>query len=338
MADLIENRNGKDCMAYNLKGGTPWHSKGFACDGLMTPNQALVAAGMDWEVELRNVYLENDGALLEIPNQFAVTRVTDNRVYQIVSERYSPIQNAEVAKFIGDLFGQNKATVEACGSLKMGAVLWFLLKLEGIVNVKGDEILEYILVTFSHDGSIALEMFWTPIRVVCWNTLRLARSKKRATFYARHTTNVAEKISNEVKQAEAVEILGLANLFYKDFGHVANRMANTNLPGSKVQEFLNATFGLELATLPEEVSTRTKNQQLEVLKLSEVGLGNEPHRGTLWGYYNGVVEYADFYKGYKGTTEKSEVKNPTGQLEGAMFGSGAKLKENAWAYLSKIAC
>ena len=61
------------------------------------------------------------------------------------------------------------------GYLKNGEVIWLLARLPSDIRVRGDDILEtYLLFTNSHDGSVAIDIRLTTVRVVCQNTLSLA--------------------------------------------------------------------------------------------------------------------------------------------------------------------
>jgi len=60
------NRYGIDSMFYT--GNSPWQGVGTPLDGAATAEEAIVAAGLDWEVGLRRAYVEtSDGQLFEDP-------------------------------------------------------------------------------------------------------------------------------------------------------------------------------------------------------------------------------------------------------------------------------
>jgi len=173
----------------------------------------------------------------------------------------------------------------------------------------------------SHDGSMACQMYWTPVRVVCWNTLQMSLSQKSgATFYTRHTKRATEAVS------QAQEVLGMANLFYEAWGVQATALANKPLPKSKVQGFLNATFGQELKLTPEEIYAPTARSMDEIKRLVEEGRGmdNVAVRGTMYGYYNAVTEFVDHHKDFRDEA-------------GRVIGSGKDMKERAWKHLVKVA-
>ena len=106
---------------------------------------------------------------------------------------------------------------------------WILANLKDSLGVAGEEIKKYLLLMNSHDGSMALQMFWTPIRVVCWNTLSAALSGADGTrFYSRHTAGAADRIES------AKELLGLAHKYYSEFEQKANLLVQKQLPPAEL--------------------------------------------------------------------------------------------------------
>src|SRR5574337_655552 len=109
-----------ETMAYVAANGTPWHGLGNAVRPNMTPEEMLVAAGLDWQVERRLVRMRlergNDEEMV-IPNYMAIVRDTDNKVFQVASERYKPIQNAEVLQFFKEYTEAGGMNMETAGAL-----------------------------------------------------------------------------------------------------------------------------------------------------------------------------------------------------------------------------
>ncbi len=313
MAHEIENINGKDCMAYT--GETPWHGLGTKVDHLMTAEEAIKAAGLDWTVSMKPVYLANG---VQVPRYQAIVRDTDAQVYAVVGANYVPVQNRDAFKFFDDVVGTGEAYYETAGSLRGGSRVWMLANLKGSISVKGEEVKRYLTLTNSHDGYLALQMFWTPVRVVCMNTLNMALSGAGARFYARHTASAGKKIN------EAKEILGLANKFYADWQAKANAMAMKQLPPARMPLLLAAAFQTS-GSVEAKLYPPVVRQMDRVKELVEVGRGmdNPAIKGTVWQAYNAVAEFADYDKTYRDET-------PSGKLYGAWFGGGAELKERAW--------
>jgi len=308
-------------------GETPWHGLGTKLDHIATSEEAIVAAGLDWEVEMYGVYTRTtDPTFQVVPGYFATTRKTDNKVFGVMKSRFKPVQNREAFTFFDNVVGEKLAIYHTAGSLKEGAIVWILAKLPGNFSIKGDQVDKYLLLTNSHDGSRAVQMFYTPIRVVCWNTLQMADSTASARFYMRHTTMVMNRI------AQAQDILGIANKFYRDWHGQAEHLALLQLPAPQVPLLLKAAFTGNSETKMEDIWIPVKNAMEKAEELIYVGRGqdNPKIQGTAWQAYNGIAEYVDYYK-------KPRGKNPNdSRLNSAWFGTGNDIKKRAWDYLLKL--
>jgi phage/plasmid-like protein (TIGR03299 family) len=307
-------------------GATPWHGLGKKVSGLQTAEEAIAAAGLDWEVEVIPIFTNDEGAYKKVPDKVAIRRVKDRRVYGIATPQYTPIQNAQAFQFFDGVIGEKKAVYETAGSLRNGERIWIMANLKGTVGVNGDEIKRYLILMNSHDGSLALQMFFSPVRVVCMNTLRMALAQASDSFYARHTIGIMLRVQS------AQEILGLATKFYHDFMGQARQLAALALPAPKVTLMLNAAFKQPDSIKMEDVYNVTKIQMEKVKELIEVDRKEFPKdlHGTAWEAYNGIAKYTDYYRQYR-----SEAKDA--RLRGVWFGSGSDIKKRAWNYLTDLA-
>ena len=322
MPDEVEN------MAYY--GATPWHKLGVPVQGAMTAKEAIVLAGLDWEVDVYPALIGNvpikDGPSTSadfIKDKFVIARGTDGEVYNVVSSKYVPIQNWQCFEFFDAVVQSDAAKYHTAGSLKKGGVIWMLAKLNGIVEIANERVDKYLLLTNSHNGSFALQMFWTPIRVVCNNTLSTAlQGKGGQTFYSRHTTNIQSRVDS------AQEILGLATKFYDMWTEEAEKLAIERLLEKDIPAFLKASFGYEQDQDLQELRQPTIDAMERVKELVYVGAGmqNPAIQGTKWAGYNALAEYIDHEKIGKGGSDDS-------RLNSAWFGVGSEIKKRGWDHL-----
>lgn len=317
-------------MAHEIEslmyaGEVPWHGLGKKVAGLQTAEEAIAAAGLDWEVELAEIFTKVGAGFKKSEDYRAVRRTKDNRIYGVVSPKYQPIQNREAFGFFDGVVGSKKAIYETAGSLRGGQRVWILANLKGTVGVKGDEIKRYLTLTNSHDGTLALQMFFSPVRVVCMNTLRMALAQATNSFYCRHTAGALDRIE------AAQEILGLATQFYAGWLKEARHLATLQLPAPKMPLLLMAAFQQPDSIKMEDVYKPTRVEMQRVEELVTVGRGqNNPQiQGTCWQAYNAVAEYADYYRPYRSQEKEA-------RLNGAWFGSGAQMKKRAWDFLLKV--
>ena len=171
---------------------TPWHGLGRIIMDAPASREALELAGLDWQVESRNIY-SGTGAM--IPGYRANVRSTDDAVLGVVSDRYRIVQNEEAFQFTDDLLGEG-VTYETAVSLQGGKKVWMLARLPRKYLIAGDQVEPYLVIFNSHDGSSGVKVAMTPIRVVCQNTLNLALNTAKRSWTARHTENVLLRVQD----------------------------------------------------------------------------------------------------------------------------------------------
>ena len=210
----------------------PWHGLGTEVKEAPTSADALVYAGLDWEVIQKNVYAE-DGT--RISGYKANVRSTDNATLGIVSDRYKVVQNSDAFQFTDDLLGVG-VTYETAGALQSGRKVWMLARMPHRYIIAGDEIAPYLVVMSSHDGSSGVTVAMTPIRVVCQNTLNLALNSAKRIWTTKHTENVMSRVH------EARETLMLAEAYMGELGRGIDELAQIRLSDRKVMEFMQEIF------------------------------------------------------------------------------------------------
>jgi len=315
-------------------GEAPWHGLGRKLDNPATAEEAIVAAGLDWEVELRELCFLSRSRFpfqpIGISIHKAVTRIDPQGdiFLGIVGSRYRPIQNREAFSFFDSVVGRGQAIYHTAGSLGKGERIWILAKLPGEVRIlKTDDTVEkFLLLSNSHDGSSTLRIFFTPIRVVCENTLMAAFSgAKSEGISIMHTKNYEKKV------AEAQRVLGLGIRYYDDFQNVANELGKKMINQRTLDEYLKTL----IPDNPQAKSNiRTKNIRNSIAYLFEAGRGMDMPgiRGTAWMAVNAVTEYVDYFRKVRG--EKAVA--TSNRLNSVWFGSGAELKRKAWEEAVKL--
>lgn len=300
-------------------GQVPWHGIGTAVQGEVTAEAALNLAGLDWRVELAPVFTGTGIVQTLVERARATVRRTDGRVLGIVGERYVPVQNGEAFAFLDEIVGAGQAIYHTAGALDGGRKIWLLAKLPGdmCVGATGDVVERYLLLINSHDGSSALRMLVTPIRVVCQNTLTLALREGHGEGIAiKHTTSATARIG------EARRVLGLANAYYEEFGSEVRRLAGAAYSDEQMIVLAETL----LPGVPGEVSTRTKNLRNQVVALFHEGLGHDRIAGTAWAALNAVAEFSDHVRTVRAGDLAIKAEK---RLASAWLGSGAAFKRLA---------
>ena len=274
-----------------------------------TAQEAIEAASMDWEVAMREVFIQTpSGQFMEVTDKKAVTRLDNGKVFGVFSNQYTPLQNRDAFTFFDSVVGAGEAIYHTAGTLGGGSRIWILAKLPGDLKLSNSDVLErYILLANSHDGSLAVTMKPTTVRVVCNNTLSVAMGgDTNKLFRAVHTSSVMQRVN------QARETLGLQEAYFAMMMRGIERLADESMNQVAADEFLVKLFGQEES--PEAISTRMQNQMDTVGDLFISGTGN--HGVNRWDMLNAVTEFVDHKRS----------KDADKRLDAAWFGGGKDLK------------
>ncbi len=302
-----------------------WHGLGTVLDHAPSSSEALDKAGLDWRVEKKHIYWKPDGSDWKTVPDHKVT-VRSNKdgtdlVLGVVGKDYSIVQNRDAFGFMDEVLGDNGVTYEAAGALYDGRKVWMLARLPEDIEVGPDSIRRYLLFSNSHDGSQAVRCFFTPVRVVCANTLMWAMKNAKGGICIRHTGRIESKIG------EAQRILGLASAAYESVGEQFNRLLETPLNVGQASDYFKGLVGDPQSFKEGAARTRRTNILNDLRILNHSGRGIAAVKGTVWAAYNAVAEYTDHQRSTRGKDEKRRQEN---RLASQWFGSGADLKVKAF--------
>lgn len=138
-------------------------------------------------------------------------RDSDRKVLGVVTDRYKVIQNRDAFAFTDALLGEG-VRYETAGSLQGGRKVWLLAHMPHEYIISGERISPYLLFSNTHDGSGAVRVALTPIRVVCNNTLNLALSTANRCWSMNHTGDIKGKLE------EARDTLFMAEQYMDSLG------------------------------------------------------------------------------------------------------------------------
>lgn len=271
-----------ESMMYNRERGLPWHGLGTGVEGAATAKEAIVAAGLDWEVELRKVYTTNDkGNKILIPGNFAVVRDSDESVLGMVKSRYTPFQNREAFAFTDNLVDSNEAKYDTAGSLRGGKVVFLSMEVPDSILVGGEDAHNmYILLRTSHDGTKAIGVYVTMIRAVCMNTVTLATNTAKYSWSMPHVSTLQGKLQ------EARDTLELSFSYADEFSKMAEQLMLTKLTDDRAVNILEEV-------LPHRPKTEEKiDEIMNCLRTSD----KNGYYGTGWGLVNALTEYHQHWR------------------------------------------
>lgn len=301
-------------------GETPWHRIGDR----ITPDQSndidwiKTHPAVAWTCEKRALFL-SDGREAETQ---AVVRSTDGRVVGEVGRDYTVVQNHEAIDWFAPFVDSGAASVECVGSLREGSRVFVLAKMnrDPLAVVPGDEVLPYLLLANAHDGSLRLHVGFSAVRVVCANTLQMARTDTRSKLLQlRHTSGI------KLAMATVQQTIDIAHRQFVATVEQYRRLAMTGCSEQTLRNLVNVVFRAEPTEaafgVPGEAEETRSRVFPRVHRLFEEGMGAgiPGVRGTLWGAVNALSEYVQYERGTDEARRLSET----------WFGTGSNLNRRA---------
>ena len=199
----------------------PWHKIGEVTEGALSSKEAIVKAGLDWQVNKVPTYARVGE--IEVPTgQEALVRSSDNKVLTQVGKNWHPVQNEEAFEFFSEYCLAGDMSMETAGSLRDGKMVWGLAKVNESFDIgKNDQVDSYLLFANPHEYGKSIDIRFTPIRVVCNNTLSMALASVKNQGTKLNHRKVFD--ANHVK-----ETMGLASEKFAQYKDVAQFLASKN--------------------------------------------------------------------------------------------------------------
>ncbi len=218
----------------------PWHGLGTIVMMAPTSSDALRLAGLDWNVVQEPVYTEGHEL---VRGYKANIRSSDRKILGVVSDRYKVVQNAEAFSFTDELLGRG-VQYETAGSLQEGKKVWILARLPREYIIAGERISPYLVFSNTHDGSGAVKVAVTPVRVVCNNTLNLALDTAKRSFSMIHTGSIQNRIQ------EAKDTLFMAEEYMGCLETEIEQLRRQKVTDAQVKEYIEMLLPMEQDPTP----------------------------------------------------------------------------------------
>lgn len=335
MAHMIDETTGRPSIAY--AGETPWHKLGRK----MTDNErrdiaaALKLAGLDWQVEAIDLQYTRPATLAyptittmhPVPDARGIIRLDTGTYLGTVGTGYTAIQNREAAETVDALVREHGCTVEVAASLDGGKRAFCLLKMPDatLTPAPGDDVRGYLLVNWAHDGSGAVRIVLTPIRVVCQNTLSAAyHAGFSSVATVRHTKSAPDALKTAAKVAQQMHKALVKT------GETYAELARRTMNAKELAAYIETVIPSADASLP--LSDTIKERREEIARLIFDGkhvadsVTNASYGiSTAWRAYNAVTEYFDHVRAREAKSTSARMT----AYDSALFGGNAAIKANA---------
>ena len=315
MSHLVET------MAY--AGEVPWHGLGKEVPADLSPEQMLVAADLDWTVEKIPAFATVNGKRVNVGHS-ALVRSSDHSILDVVTSDWHPTQNKDAFEFFNEFVHAGDMEMHTAGSLKNGQIVWALAKVKESFTVFGDDKVDsYLMFTNPHRFGQSIDVRFTPIRVVCNNTLTLAlNGKDKRVVKATHRT--------EFDPQAVKEALGIAHYKLAQYKAMAELLGSKQFKEVNLKDYFKTVF--PVTTLRKEeadaeaLKKMSRNAEL-ALTLIDKQPGAEFAKGSWWQAFNTVTFMVDHKLGRTDET----------RLNSAWFGQGNRVKVDALETALKFA-
>ena len=307
MAHMVET------MAY--AGEVPWHGLGVPVSNDLTPVQMMDKAGLNWNVRELESFVEFDGKRMAT-GQKSLIRETDGRILTNVGADWNPVQNETAFEFFNEYVMAGDMEMHTAGSLKDGQMVWALAKVkESFELFGGDQVDSYLLFSNPHQYGKAIDVRFTPIRVVCNNTLSVSLDSK---------TDNSVKVGHrtEFDPATVKETLGIASSKLNTYKEYAEFLGKKRFTADSLIEYYNEVF-------PRTSDKRVQDKALSIdtlsrnAKLAYDALEEQPGakfaEGSWWQAFNSVTYITDHVQG----------RNADNRLYSSWFGGNQVRKSQA---------
>jgi phage/plasmid-like protein (TIGR03299 family) len=302
-----------ETMAY--AGETPWHGLGVPVSNDLTPVQMMEKAGVDWSVQECESFVDFNGERIST-GQKALVRSTDGKVLTNVGKDWNPVQNEQAFEFFSEYVFAGDMEMHTAGSLKDGQMVWALAKVKDSFDLFGGDTVEsYLLFSNPHQYGKSIDVRFTPIRVVCNNTLSLSLSMQ-----AERQVKVGHRV--EFNPGEVKEALGIASEKLATYREMAEYLGSKRFSMDKLIEYYNTVYPRTSDKRVQDkklsVETLSRNAK-ECLNVLESQPGAEFAEGSWWQAYNSVTYVTDHVQG----------RNADNRLYSSWFGGNQTRKKNA---------
>ncbi|MDB4443390.1 DUF932 domain-containing protein [Saprospiraceae bacterium] len=313
MSHEVEIIDGVAQMAY--AGDTPWHGLGTQVSNELTPVQMMQKAGLDWNVEKHDSFVNVNGQQIKTGQQ-SLIRTSDNSVLTNVGENWNPVQNETAFEFFAEYIAAGDMEMHTAGSLKGGQQVWALAKVKESFDVFGDDTVEsFLLFSNPHMYGKSIDVRFTPVRVVCNNTLTMSLNAND-----KRVEKVSHRKAFDPQQAK--EHLGIAHEKFEKYKEMAQFIGSRRYGAEELINFYNDVFP-HTDTKRKVASVKTVDDLSRQAKNCYDVLESQPGanyaEGSWWQAFNSVTYVTDHVQG----------RNAENRLHSQWFGANQNRKMKA---------
>ena len=288
-------------------------------------SEAINAFNLNFEVDKAHLFTKINGEELIYPDKVATYRTDNSEMLGIVGNGYEIVQNLEQFEVFQKFADEGMISFENGGVFGGGKRTYIQAVLPSTIEVnidRGDITKKYITIVSSHDGSISLQAFVCPFRIVCSNTFQLAIKTGQHSTKIKHTKTAKEKLEEAVKMIEdCLEV-------YKGYDEFIDASLTTKeYTDKEVEKFIEMLLPAAPTKKGKDISTRKENQRHDLLTAIHEGIGQDViSKMSAYKLWNGVTTWTNNVLGIKKESA----------FEFVTFNSGADINLRAYGILQDV--
>jgi phage/plasmid-like protein (TIGR03299 family) len=323
------NENTRKHSFFSVK-EKAWHGLGQIVQDYPTSEEAIQHAGLNFEVVKLPIFTSGETDYNEVKNFYATQRTDTAQTLGIVGSKYEIMQNKTAFSFFDSIVADGKIFYETAGALGNGERIFITAKLPDVLRIsRNDEIEKYLFLTTSHDGSGSIMAAFTPVRIVCNNTLNMALKNHSNAVFIKHTANAGDKLH------QAARIMNIQNTTGEILETLFKKWARVAVSDKETKKLI------ALAMAPNKevfAAVATDAKRFDFSRQFEDVCGQvweyaqtadsqqmETTKGTIFGAYNAIT---GFYQNV------ADYKTPNSKLNSIMFGTGLDRTKKAFEICS----
>ena len=283
---------------------TTFANIGTDITGLKTSEEVLNAAGLNYNVVKRNMYMQDaSGNLINYPDKKFTVIEGSEKVLGVVSPKYEICQNRDAFSFI-DYIGGDEVGFEYVKAGETQSGLIYIIAKIPTINLLGDAVTPYIIFQNSHDGMNSIKATICPLRIICQNQFNVSFRQSPNTVRIVHSSQM------DARMLAAREIMRDVAGYMETFKDTATDLATKKIGYNDVIKVFNEVFDYK----PESMSARqiqnfdnARNDFLACYNSDD----NQNFKGTAWGVMNGAADYLTHHRSVRKTHPDTIFVNTT---------------------------
>lgn len=266
----------------------PWKGLGNDISGVITTEEALQNANLNFEVVSKPLYINQGNEPTLVEGFKANVRNDNGAILGIVGNKYHIVQNRDAFGFLDGLT-DNGMVFESGGISSDNKRVWLLGKLEEY-NLLGDDITPYLMFSNSFDGSGSVSINVVMLRQVCANGMTYIIKNAKFNWSIRHTISANDKL------AIVDNTLKKSHKYIDTFNERMDLLTQTPINNDIFNGFVEYVFPMPIG---KQVSDRQINN-VETLRNDFISVYNTTnniakYKNTAYGLYLGITDMASHY-------------------------------------------